>query len=117
MTTTETTLSNFKVGDKAQYNKAYSPEGLVTILEIQDKHCLILFPSGSKIATPLSGLYPVTIPKSTFNVCHVCGKPIDKTDYCWAENIGDCKTGVRYGRFVTLQHHLKCNNPLSKSLW
>ena|SRR5688572_6712073 len=58
-----------------------------------------------------------TIPKSTFNVCHVCGKPIDKTDYCWAENIGDCKTGIRYGRFVTLQHHLKCNNPLAKSLW
>ncbi len=62
------------------------------------------------------------IPASTKNVCNVCGHAIEKDDYNYAENIGDCKTGTRYDtsgqpRFVTLQHHLKCNSPLAKTLW
>jgi len=44
----------------------------------------------------------------TFNICEVCGKPIEKNDYCWAEGPGDAKTGIRNGRLVFLQHHLKC---------
>ncbi len=64
----------------------------------------------------------VSIPESTFNVCNICGGKIEKDDYCHAETIGDCKTGKAFdtngqSRFVTLQHHLQCNNPLAKTLW
>ena len=51
-----------RVGDKVQYNKKYSPNEVVTILEILDNHALIIFPSGAKIATPLTGLWPLQCP-------------------------------------------------------
>jgi len=48
-----------KVGDKVQYNKKYNPKEVVTILEMDSTHAVILFPSGGKIATPISGLWPI----------------------------------------------------------
>jgi hypothetical protein len=53
------TVVNFKVGDKCQYNKKYSQNEVVEILQTNSTHCLILFPSGIKICTKLSGLYPL----------------------------------------------------------
>jgi len=50
-----------RVGDKVQYNKKYSPDTVVTILEMDKTHALIQFPSGSKIATPISGLWPLRL--------------------------------------------------------
>jgi hypothetical protein len=52
-------IKNFKVGDKCQYNKKYSQSEVVEILQILDRHCLVLFPSGYKLCTTLSGLYPL----------------------------------------------------------
>jgi len=51
------TIVNFKVGNKYQYNKKYSQNEVVEILQISDRHCLVLFPSGLKLCTTLSGLY------------------------------------------------------------
>lgn len=50
---------NHKVGDKYQYNKKHSQSEVVKILEISNKHCLVLFPSGYKLCTTLSGLHPL----------------------------------------------------------
>jgi hypothetical protein len=44
-------------GDKVQYNKVYKPEEVVAILRTLDRHALIQFQSGTKIATPLTGLW------------------------------------------------------------
>lgn len=48
-----------KIGDKVQYNKKFKPNEVGTILKIEKSHALILFPSGTKIATPISGLWPL----------------------------------------------------------
>lgn len=48
-----------KVGDKVQYNKRYKPDEVVTILQMDKTHAVILFPSGGKIATPIAGLWPL----------------------------------------------------------
>jgi hypothetical protein len=53
-------MSDFKVGDKAQYNKKYLEKEVITILEIKDSHCLVSFPDGRKLATRLSGLWTLT---------------------------------------------------------
>jgi hypothetical protein len=53
------TIVNFKVGDKCQYNKKFLDSEVVEILQILDRHCLVLFPSGYKLCTTLSGLYPL----------------------------------------------------------
>ena len=53
------TIVNFKVGDKCQYNKKFLDSEVVEILQILDRHCLVLFPSGYKLCTNLSGLYPL----------------------------------------------------------
>jgi hypothetical protein len=52
-------IINFKVGDKFQYNKKYLDIEVVEILQIMDKYCLVLFISGFKLCTTLSGLYPL----------------------------------------------------------
>lgn len=49
-----------KIGDKLQYNKQYKESEIVTILDLLGTHALIQFPSGTKIATPQSGLWPLT---------------------------------------------------------
>lgn len=49
-----------KVGEKVQYNKKYKPAEVVTILQMDKTHALIQFPTGSKIATPIAGLWPLT---------------------------------------------------------
>jgi len=53
------TIINFKVGDKCQYNKKYLQSEVVEILKTLDRHCLVLFPSGYKLCTTLSGLHPL----------------------------------------------------------
>jgi len=53
------TIINFKIGDKCQYTKRYLESEVVEILQILDRHCLVLFPSGYKLCTSLSGLYPL----------------------------------------------------------
>jgi len=53
------TIISFKVGNKCQYNKKYLDSEVVEILRILDRHCLVLFPSGFKLCTILSGLYPL----------------------------------------------------------
>lgn len=52
-------MQDFKKGDKAQYNKKYNPKEVVLILDVDKTHALIQFQSGSKIATPISGLWPL----------------------------------------------------------
>lgn len=47
------------IGDLVQYNKKYSIDEVVIILSIMDGFALIQFPSGVKIATKLSGLWPI----------------------------------------------------------
>lgn len=54
-----------KVGDKVQYNKKYNPKEVVTILKMDKTHALIQFPSGGKIATPISGLHFLQQPIQT----------------------------------------------------
>ncbi len=49
-----------KTGDKVQYNKAYSPDEVVTVLKIDGNNILVQFPSGTKVCTRLSGLWPLT---------------------------------------------------------
>lgn len=48
-----------KVGDIYQYNKKYKESELVTIIDIYGDHVLIKFPSGTKICTRISGLWPL----------------------------------------------------------
>ena len=55
------------IGDKVQYNKRYKPEEVVTILDMDRTHAVILFPSGGKIATPIAGLWPL-IEKGQLNI-------------------------------------------------
>jgi hypothetical protein len=50
-----------RVGDKVQYNKKYKPSEVVTILQMDKTHALIQFPTGSKIATPIAGLWPLEV--------------------------------------------------------
>lgn len=50
-------MKTLKIGQLVQYNKKYKASELCTILNILGNHCLILFPSGTKICTKLSGLY------------------------------------------------------------
>lgn len=50
-----------RIGDKVQYNKKYKPEEVVTILQMDKTHALIQFPSGGKIATPIAGLWTLTV--------------------------------------------------------
>jgi len=53
------TIINLKVGDKCQYNNKYLESEVVEILQILNKHCLVIFPSGFKLCTTLSRLYPL----------------------------------------------------------
>jgi hypothetical protein len=55
-------VQGFKIGDKVQYNKKYNPKEVVLILSISEGFALIQFPSGSKIATRLSQLWPLKEP-------------------------------------------------------
>lgn len=48
-----------KVGDKYQYNRKYMESEVVTILKEDKTHALILFPSGTKLCTRQSGLWPI----------------------------------------------------------
>lgn len=50
-------MHTLKVGDKCQYNKKYLAREVVVILKILDRHCLVIFPSGYKLCTTLSGLH------------------------------------------------------------
>lgn len=43
-----------KIGDKVNYNR----KEVVVILAIEGRHALVQFQSGTKIATPLYGLWP-----------------------------------------------------------
>jgi hypothetical protein len=52
-------VQEFKVGDKAQYNKKYRPDEVVTILEIEERLCLVLFPSGTKLVTKIGSLVKI----------------------------------------------------------
>jgi len=44
---------------KMQYNKKFSKKEVVTILAVDGNHCLVSFPSGTKLCTRLSSLYPL----------------------------------------------------------
>lgn len=46
-----------KIGDKVQYNKKYKESEVVTILDMDRTHALVMFPSGTKTATPITGLW------------------------------------------------------------
>jgi hypothetical protein len=61
--TSQTNRSNMNNGDKFQYNKIYKDSEVVTILNTDKDHALIQFPSGTKIATRQSGLWPINKPK------------------------------------------------------
>ena len=48
-----------KIGDKFQYNQFYKESEIVTIIDLLGTHALIQFPSGVKISTRQSGLWPL----------------------------------------------------------
>lgn len=51
-----------RVGDKMQFNQKFNADQVVTVLKIEGETCLIIFPSGYKLATRASGLWPINNP-------------------------------------------------------